>query len=149
MSSITLDSPSVQSYLTILQGVINRMAANSAGCKTWCVALVSAVIVIIVDKVRPEYVWLSLVPIVLFFFLDAYYLGLERQFRDQYNEFIRKIHTGAVVIDDIFIVTPGGGTKVIILETAKSFSSISIWPFYGLLILMLVFVRIWIMQAGC
>ena len=142
MDSITLDSPSVQSYLSILQGVINRMASNSAGCKTWCIALVSAIVVIIADKGRPEYIWLSLVPMALFFFLDAYYLGLERRFRDLYNSFIRKVHSGNVTVDDVLIVSPGTGAKVILSETVCAIASMSVWPFYGLLAMMLVIVRV-------
>jgi len=40
----------VQSHLTILQAVIQRMASNSASSKTWCVTLVSAILVIVADK---------------------------------------------------------------------------------------------------
>jgi len=140
MDKVDINSPSVQSYLSILQGVINRMAANSAACKTWCVALVSAIIVIIADEGRPEYVWISIVPIVLLFFLDAYYLGLERQFRNIYNSFIKKIHTNQATVDDVFIVSPGRG-KDIMGKTFCSCCSISIWPFYGLLALMLILVE--------
>ncbi len=55
-------------------------------------AIVSAIVVIVADEAKPEYVWLSIVPIILFYFLDSYYLGLERGFRDRYNEFVRKLH---------------------------------------------------------
>lgn len=55
MTNITYESPSVQSYLNILQSIINRMVANSSGCKTWCITLVSAVILIIADKGKPAY----------------------------------------------------------------------------------------------
>lgn len=107
MSNITVESPAVQSHLTIQQGVINRMVANSTGCKTWCIALVSAIAVIIADKGKPEFVWISVVPIGLFLFLDAYYLGLEKRYRDGYNEFIKKLHAGSATVEDLFIVTPG------------------------------------------
>lgn len=148
MTEITIDSPSVQSYLSIVQGVINRMAANSAGCKTWCIALVSVILLIIADKGRPELVWLSLVPIVLFLFLDAYYLALERGFRDQYNTFIRKLHSGKATVDDVFIVSPGTGFWAILLDIVKAFASIAVWPFYGLLVLMLVIAAIWLVSSG-
>ena len=87
MDKVNFESGAVQSYLVILQGVINRMASNSAGCKTWCITIVSAIVVIIADKSNPVYVWVSLVPILLFLFLDSYYLGLEQRFRDSYNTF--------------------------------------------------------------
>ncbi len=137
MSEIHVESPSVQSYLGILQGIINRMAANSSGCKTWCVAIVSAILVIVADKGKPEYTWLSIVPIVLFFFLDAYYLGLEHGFRDRYNEFVRRLHGGTATVEDVFIVAPPSGFGC----TARAARSTSVFPFYVLLGGLLVLVR--------
>lgn len=142
--TVDLNSPAVQSYLTILQGVIGRMASNSAGAKTWCIALVSAIIVVIADKGEPRYVWIALVPIGLFFLLDAYYLGLERQFRERYNAFIGKLHDGAAEVDDVFIVTPGGPISSM-KGTFVACGSVSVWPFYTLLALMLLAVRTWIL----
>ena len=143
--TVNLDSPAVQSYLTILQGVIGRMATNSAAAKTWCIALVSAIIVVIADKGQPGYVWIALVPASLFFLLDAYYLGLERQFRERYNAFIGKLHQGNAEVEDVFIVTPGGGLSGTMKAALRACGSVSVWPFYVLLSLTLVAVRLWIL----
>jgi len=140
-TQVKFDSPSVQSYLTILQGVISRMASNSAAGKTWCIALVSAIIVVVADKAEPGYVWIVLVPVLLFFLLDAYYLGMERQFRDRYNTFIKKLHTGEAEVEDVFIVAPGSGFVQSIKAGLAACGSVSVWPFYGLLALMLLAVR--------
>jgi len=142
---VSLDSPTVQSYLTILQGVISRMASNSAGAKTWCIALVSAIIVVVADKAEPGYVWIAIVPVALFFLLDAYYLGLERQFRDRYNDFIGKLHEGKAEVEDVFIVTPGGGLSETLKAAFGACRSVSVWPFYLLLALMLLVVRLWVL----
>lgn len=144
MSTLNVDSPSVQSYLAMLQGVITRMASNSANAKSWCVALVSAIVLIISDKGNPAYVWIASVPIVLFLFLDAYYLGLERLFRDAYNRFIRKLHEGTATIKDVFIIAPGG-TGAVLRATVAASLSLSIWPFYGLLVVMLLLVKWWVL----
>jgi len=143
--AVDLNSPSVNSYMTILQDIITRMATNSANTKTWCIALVSAIIVIVADKGQPSYVMISLLPMCLFFLLDAYYLSLERQFRDRYNDFIAKLHAGKAKVEDVFIVKPGGGFKEILTTTLRSCGSVSVWPFYLLLILMLLLVRILIL----
>lgn len=127
MKILTTESTSVQSYLSILQNVINRMAANSASCKTWCITLVSAILVLVVDKAKPEYASISLVPILIFFFLDSYYLALERQFRDLYNSFITKLHNDKATIEDVFIVSP---SKDIVCSIFKALFSISVLPFY-------------------
>lgn len=147
MSEINVDSPSVQSYLGLLQGIINRMAANSCACKTWCIAIVSAIVVIVADEDRAELIWISLLPVVLLSVLDAYYLGLERQFRGLYNSFIRKIHTDKVAVDDVFVVSLDNGAKDTLGKTLRACGSITIWPFYGLLALMLIVVRFWILST--
>lgn len=144
-TTVSYDSPSVQSYLTILQSVISRMATNSASCKTWCITLVSAIIVIVADKGRPNYVWISVVPIGLFCLLDAYYLAVERQFRDLYNEFIRKLHFGSATVDDVFFLAPRSGLPQTSKGIVDAFGSIAVWPFYSLLAVMLLAVRVWIL----
>lgn len=145
MGTINIESPSVQSYVSVLQAVISRMAANSAGCKTWCIALVSATIIIIATAIeKPNYVWIALIPILLFFFLDSYYLGLERGFRARYDNFICKLHSDSATINDLFIVKPEAGTGMV-LSTLGACASFSIWPFYGVLGLMLAAVRVWIL----
>ena len=145
MDKVGYDSPSVQSYLTILQAVINRMASNSAACKTWCVTLVSAIVVIIADKGKPNYVWISVVPIVLFLLLDSYYLAFERQFRTFYNDFIKKLHFNEATVDDVFLVAPKKGLSTTTGNIVKAGLSLSVWTFYGLLALMLLVVRIWVL----
>ncbi len=145
MSKVRIDSPGVQSYLQILQAVINRMAFNSSGCKTWCIALVSAIVVIIADKGKSQYVWISLIPIILFLLLDAYYLSLEIRFRDRYNEFIKKLHDDQANIEDLFMVSPGKGFKYIAKSTTKAILSFSVWPFYVLLVVMMFVIRYWML----
>lgn len=146
MTNVNHESAATQSYLGILQGVISRMAANSASAKTWCIALVSAVVVIIADKGKPDFVWISVIPIVLFFFLDSYYLGLEQQVRELYNDFVRKLHAAEATLEDTFAVKPSEGVGDTLEATLVAARSISVWPFYGLLALMLVIVKAWILE---
>jgi len=133
------NSQAVQSHLAIMQSVIQRMAANSTSAKTWCITLVSAILVIVADKQRPQYVWLSLVPTVLFFGLDAYFLALERGFRASYNAFIKKLHSNALEVDDLFVVEPKGGLAA---HFKIALRSLSIWPFYGMMLLVIVITSI-------
>ncbi len=73
----SVDSAAVQSHIFILQGIINRMAGNSASCKTWTIAIVAAIIAIPTDPnsvlAKPV---LIILPAVFFFMLDCFYLGL-------------------------------------------------------------------------
>lgn len=146
--NLTVDSPSVQSYLQMLQGVINRMAANSSSCKTWCITIASAVIVIVADKAHPEYVWIAAGPIALFFFLDAYYLALEQHFRDLYTAFLKKLHAGEATAQDVFLLSrPTAGFIPGLRAKCSAAASASVWPFYLLVGLMLVAARTWILTV--
>ena len=141
MSEVNFDSGAVQSYLGILQGVISRMAENSSACKTWCITLVSAIAVVASDK-PARYIWVALIPIALFLFLDSYYLGLERRFRDRYTDFVRKLHLHSATDDDLFVVASGRmSVRDLFCATGCAFLSLAVWPFYGVLALMLFVVR--------
>lgn len=133
------ESVGVQAHLTITQGVIQRMAANSASCKGWCITLVSAILVVIADKGKPNYLAIAFIPILLFLALDTYYLALERCFRTAYNKFIETLHAGQLVPRDLYVVTPEG-------SVAKSFRSAlaspSVWPFYLTLAVMVGLTRL-------
>jgi hypothetical protein len=131
-------SQAVQAHLGIMQAVIQRMASNSASYKTWCITLVSAILVIVADKGKPEYAWLALIPTVLFFSLDAYYLALEKMFRLSYNNFVYKLHQGRVVGSDLYVVVPSGNMVQTMWASILSFS---IWPFYMALILMVLIAK--------
>lgn len=124
----------VQSHLSILQSVIQRMASNSSSSKAWCITLVSAILVIVADKGKPQYAWLAVIPNFLFLVLDAYYLALEKGFRDSYNEFICKLHAEEISANDLFAVTPKGNLMKLFLKGIISFS---VWPFYVTLFLMI------------
>lgn len=142
--SLAPESSSVQSYLNILQGIISRMAGNSANCKTWCITLVSGILVVIADKAKPNYAWIALIPVILFFFLDAYYLGQERAFRATYNDFVRRMHAGTAGTTDLFLVAPLKGFNVLTC-TFQATLSFAIYPFYLTLIGMIWLARFFIL----
>lgn len=124
---IDSESPSVQTHLSILQNVIQRMAGNSANCKTACVTLVSAILVIVADKGKPEYTWIATFPTIVFCGLDAYYLALEKGFRQSYNRFVSKIHRNSLTDQDIYSVLPVGNISHHQCQAIKSFS---VWGYY-------------------
>ena len=103
------------------------MATNSGSCKAWCITLVSAILVIVADKGKPDYALIAGVPTILFLVLDTYYLALEKGFRESYNIFIKKLHGGQVTSSDLYAVTPHGP---VLKSFGKSLLSFSIWPFY-------------------
>jgi len=137
-SPLNEESASVQSHLLILQGVIQRMASNSTSCKAWCITIVSAILVLIADKNKPELAWLALLPSLLFLALDAYYLALEKAFRASYSEFIQKLHSNSLFSDDLYSIVPRGNMSKHQIESLKSFS---VWGFYVALIVLVVMAK--------
>lgn len=140
---ISETSPSVQTHLGILQGVIERMAANSTSAKTWCITIVSAILVVVADKGKSDYAFLALLPTILFIALDAYYLGMEKGFRRAYNQFVIKLHKGKISPNDLFSVQPVGGTSRLQWEALKSFS---VWGFYIGLAVLIILARSFVLQ---
>jgi hypothetical protein len=140
---ITEASPSVQTHLGILQGVIERMASNSTFSKTWCITVVSAILVVVADKGKPDYAFLAFIPTLLFFVLDVYYLALEKGFRNSYNSFVKKVHDGSLTPEDLYSVSPSGNSSELQIEALKSFS---VWGFYTALAVLIGLAR-WVVLA--
>ena len=124
------ESDAVRAHLSILQAVIQRMAGNSASCKTWCILMVVVMLLLSGRKDMP----LAFIPAVLFLILDTYYLALERAFRGSYNAFVRKLHEGEVALSDLYVVRPKGRIG---RRFAQSLGSFAIWPFYNVLVVLI------------
>ena len=139
-SNIGAESSAVQTHLTIMQGIIQRMAENSRSCKVWCITIVSAVLVLVSRTPAPDYTLAALVPTVLFLILDTYYLALERAFRGSYDTFVSRLHAGELGDSDLYRVAPAGSVPRHFRATLRSFS---IWPFYGALAVMIIALFVW------
>lgn len=131
----SVNSDAVQAHLSIAQSVIQRMASNSASCKGWCIALTSAILVLVADKSRPDYALIAFIPILLFLSLDAYYLALEKRFRNSYNTFIDKLHRKGIESTDLYAIMPSEDATKAIWAALRSFS---VWPFYLTLVIMVL-----------
>lgn len=143
MTPLSENSPSVQTHLSILQSVIQRMATNSTSCKAWCITIVSAVLVIVADKGKPEFAYIALLPTMLFCGLDAYYLALEKGFRQSYNSFIKKLHASQITAEDLYSVVPEGKISH---HQIKSLGSFSVWGFYICLTVLVVLAKSLVMS---
>lgn len=74
-------------YLEMMQGNIERMAANSANCKTWMVTIVAAVMALQCSiSALNGWILLSILPVVLFWYLDG--LGYYNFRNKRYNGFV-------------------------------------------------------------
>lgn len=126
-----LGTPAVQAHITMLQGIINRMAGNSANCKNWTVTLVAAMLVLLVDKeVQLPNAWLCLIPVLLFYLLDCYYLGLERATIKVQKDFLDKLSKDEEYVGQIYKVGALGDRCTQLYNTIKAAYSPSTTPFY-------------------
>ena len=76
-------------HLEFIQNIITRMNTNSFQVKGMAITIVSALLVIYASEKNPDFLIISIFPIFLFWFLDAYYLTQERKFRGLYNDFLK------------------------------------------------------------
>jgi hypothetical protein len=93
------DSPAVTAHINLLQGIINRLANNSASCKTWCLTLVAAFLSLAGATHVSGIVTFALVPVIVFGFLDAMYLAQERAYRELYRKCAEAIHKKSYTLD--------------------------------------------------
>ena len=130
MDVINHDDQCIHKYLDILQMSTIRMASNSSSCKSWCITIISAMMVVIVEKQKSQLLFATCLPIFLFFTLDAYYLSLEKCIRDNYNDFIKKVHSRSVRVSDLYIIKVHGNAWETLLGIHKCALSVSVLPFY-------------------
>jgi len=68
--------------IDIVQDIIKRMAFNSFMIKGWAITLV---VVALLLKGTEYQVWIAFFPLLVFWFLDAYFLWQERMYRKLYD----------------------------------------------------------------
>lgn len=121
-------------YLEMLQGIIARMADCSFKCKEFCLVIVSALLALFATNVGRFFIvlYIAIIPCLVFWVLDSYYLTQERAFRGVYKK-------KAVLKEDDseFAVFNFERGKLSFADYRKTFFSKTMWPLYLVLILLL------------
>lgn len=68
-------------YLEMIQSIMTRMSANSFMLKGWAVTLAAGIFALASREMNKTFFLIAYVPIIVFWFLDAYYLQIERQYK--------------------------------------------------------------------
>ena len=157
---MTKENPAVIAHINMLQGIINRMAENSRSCKQWCILVVSAILTIATKDtdLQSRLPLIYIVPVVMFCFLDCYYLSMEKGFRDDMKVFVYRLNNGEDVGEKVFKVgkeyidcndNVTCGIDILRIKVVsffcgllRSFFSWSIIPFYGCLTFLLYLLNI-------
>lgn len=128
-------------FIGLLQDTINRMARNSANCKTWLLAIITAIVAYVAtNKEAADLLWIIVAADVLFYFLDSYYLQLERNFIALEKDFVSKVredknNTGnhpdiETAYDFNFKRLDTDKVKIARKNMKEALKSYSTWPFY-------------------
>ncbi len=140
----------IHKELDLIQGVVSRMAGNSFLLKGWMISIVAVILALTTDSIlKPSIAiyFIILLPISVFWYLDAFFLSKERLYRELYkwvvknrsatNEYLYDLNTyrrtvGAVTED---FDKPENSTGSLLLSK-------TLWPFYvapiGLLIVLIL-----------
>ncbi len=121
------------------------MTENSRNAKTWCISIVSALLVF--SSKTFALPWFVLVlPILPLMYLDMYYLALETFYREQYDKIKKKYKEGKIDIFNVYdMERPSEKLEIIYQMRSKS-----VWPFYGLLLLVVGAIGyFWATQINC
>lgn len=116
-------------HLEFIEATVTRMNTNSLKMKGWAVTLVSALLGFAATTKVPVLCLVAIIPSAMFGYLDAYYLSLERSFRDLYKAAINHELSN----DDLYTMD---FTKITLGERSNLKSCIitkSICPFYIIL----------------
>ena len=85
-----------EQHLSFIQNNISRMNQCSFQMKGWAITTVTALLTIFTMTLNAEgegnnlYIFIAVVPTLLFWCLDSYYLSIERKFVDMYNDVINE-----------------------------------------------------------
>ncbi|WP_366658562.1 hypothetical protein [Fodinicurvata sp. EGI_FJ10296] len=130
-------------HLTMLQGVISRMGSNSFTLKALSATFGSAAVAIMAyaDKPSPYYAIAAVLPILIFWLMDAQYLRYERAYRSLFNRVRKGEEIEAYDLDaSPFMDKPWAVLKIAI--------SWSVNCFYFAILLSLGFISILIAMEG-
>ena len=117
-------------FLEFIQNIIARMNNNSFSIKQMSVTLLAAAFALYISTKNLHIFFISFLPIIVFYFLDAYYLWQERIFRKFYTKAIKK-EVPLFVVDT-------SGVKVSYCKVLVS-KSIALF-YFGLILLNFLFI---------
>ena len=76
----------VHKEIDLIQNCINRMAQNSFFIKGWAITIVTVVLALMEKNIDPIYLCLILlIPLLSFWYLDAFFLQTEHMYRKMYE----------------------------------------------------------------
>lgn len=124
--------------IDLIQGVINRMASNSFLLKGWIVSLIAVILALTKDTiVATQLSYFSLIlllPVIVFWYLDAFFLHKERCYIQLYEWVIKNRQTS---LDNIYSLNYNKYEKDVD-SIFKIMFSTTLRLFYGFIVIVLI-----------
>ena len=141
------DKESLKDYMLkeidIIQDIIKRMAFNSFMIKGWAITLV---VITLLLKGTEYQVWLAFIPLLVFWFLDAYFLWQERLYRELYDWVVNN----RLKTDEYLFDMNAYRFKDKVQSKYRIMFSITLGWFYGsIAILIIIYALIVLTTKGC
>ncbi len=143
------DKESLKEYMLkeieIIQDIIKRMAFNSFMIKGWAITLV---VVALLLKGTEYQVWIAFIPLLVFWFLDAYFLWQERMYRKLYEWVI----SNRMKTDEHLFDMNAYRFKDTIQSRIRIMFSITLGWFYGSIAILIVIYSVFlffVQKGGC
>lgn len=119
-------------HLEFIQNAINRMSTNSFIIKGWCITIISAVYALSDKESDRNFSFISYILIPIFWYLNSYFLQLERKFRLLYDK-VRMLDESNI---DFTMDINKSEFKTKKTNLFTCFFSKSLWPLYVILIIL-------------
>jgi hypothetical protein len=87
----TMDKDVLHKEIDLIQACITRMASNSFLLKGWAISIIAVVLALADKAVEPALLSsLVLIPLISFWYLDAFFLRTEKMYRKMYEWVLEK-----------------------------------------------------------
>ncbi|WP_034886225.1 hypothetical protein [Gillisia sp. JM1] len=123
-------------HLDYIHNTINRMSNNSFIIKGWTISIVSVLFIFSDNQINEKFLAIALLAVVVFWYLNGYFLQQERKFRALYDK-VRNLNENEINFSM--------STEDYIKGDYSLMNSIfgkTIWPIYLTLIIMIILVQI-------
>jgi hypothetical protein len=128
----SVDSEYFFKELDLIQGIITRMAGNSFQIKGWALTLIVGSMVL---SQNPQHRLFAFIPLVAFWYLDAYYLQLEKCYRKLYEW---TINNRPICRDNQFDLNAHDRFKKDVESISQIMRSKTLLWFYGVILILIV-----------
>jgi hypothetical protein len=133
-----MDKETLHKEIDLIQGVINRMASNSFLLKGWTVTIIVGVLALTKDTIVTNdvtyFALILLIPLCVFWYLDAFFLHKEKCYRELYKWVIENRQTSNEYKYDLNYKRFENDVDSI----AKIMRTSTIGVFYGIIALILI-----------